>query len=130
MRLPISLDAFHLLHHTTYTAYTHAHLAPAAATAAVDATFGALAADWTYLLGKRTLAAHAWTELVCNAESRRRPLPHIPAGDPLGYDAHILTELGYSPSAIAEVTGRPASTIRYLLAPHPLPTSNLLPRPH
>ncbi|MFB8040262.1 hypothetical protein ACFC8F_03045 [Streptomyces hydrogenans] len=130
VRLPISLDAFHLLHHTTYTLYARAHLTPAAATAAVDATFGALAADWTYLLGKRTLTAHAWAELVRNAESRHRPLPHVPADDTLGYDAHILTELGYSPSSIAEVTGHPASTIRYLLAPHPLPVTNLLSSPH
>ncbi|MFC9734334.1 hypothetical protein ACFWGM_35135 [Streptomyces roseolus] len=129
VRVPLFLDAFHLLHHTTYTAYAHAHLTPRAPTAAVDATFGALAADWTYLLGKRILTAHAWAELVRNTDSRRHPLPHIPADDPLRYDALVLTELGYSSHAVAEVTGRPASTIRYLIAPHPLPTANLLPSP-
>ncbi|GHI25897.1 hypothetical protein Shyd_72680 [Streptomyces hydrogenans] len=52
------------------------------ATAAVDTTFGALAADWTYLLGKRTLTAHAWAELVRNTEAGAAPSPPHPGRRP------------------------------------------------
>ncbi|MFE1383487.1 hypothetical protein ACFW6S_31515 [Streptomyces sp. NPDC058740] len=124
--LPPALDAFHTLHRPVYDTYARAHLAPGAADTAVRATFGALAADWTFLLGELNPAALAWDELVARTGSRHHPLPHIPAGHPLQYDALVLAEAGRSPIAIAEATGHPPSTIRYLIAPHALRADNLL----
>ncbi|MFF8604178.1 hypothetical protein ACF065_34625 [Streptomyces sp. NPDC015232] len=124
--LPPALDAFHTLHRPLYDAYARAHLDPTAAEAAVLATFGALAADWAYLLGELNPVALAWDELVARTGSRHRPLTHIQAGHPLQYDALVLTERGHHPDAIADSTGHPASTIRYLIAPHALRAENLL----
>ncbi|MEV0957914.1 hypothetical protein ACGFZC_35480 [[Kitasatospora] papulosa] len=125
--LPPTLDAFHTIHRACYGSYALAHLDEQAADTAVRATFGALAADWSYLLSQPNLTRIAWEQLVVMCGSRRRPLPHITAGTPLQYDARVLSARGTTPKAIAEVTGRPVSTIQYLIAPHALHTRNLLP---
>ncbi|MFJ9576177.1 hypothetical protein ACIRQF_07265 [Streptomyces sp. NPDC101191] len=124
--LPPALDAFYTLHRSVYDAYARAHLDPPTAEATVRTTFGILAADWSYLLGEPNPTALAWDELVTRTGSRRHPLPGIPAKHPLRYDALVLTNLGHSPDAIAEATGRLPSTIRYFIAPHALRAENLL----
>lgn len=108
-----AFEAFYTLHHTPYLDYARAHLPLAEATTFINLVFGTLISRWDTLVGSLNPTAQAWDHLSCQVR-QSTPLLPIPSDCPLHYDVRVLTTLGYTATAIAAITGRDPSKIRYL----------------
>ncbi|MEU8776506.1 hypothetical protein [Streptomyces sp. NPDC048606] len=113
--LNLAYQAFLTLQHPHYHAYAHARLAPARAEEALHDTFDTLATHWTALVCGTDLTARAWDELTHQVQTRTGRHRH-PTRNTLQDDLEILTELGYTPTHCADITGRDPAHIHALKA--------------
>lgn len=129
LALPPAFEAFYALHYP-YLDYARAHLTLPEATTCINTVFGTLISRWDTLVGSSNPIAEAWDHLSCHVRQRT---PHSPVSRDrtLHHDVRILTHLGYAATAIAAITGRDPSKIRYLSRTSAMPPPPTRPpRPH